>query len=228
MDDGAYQRAEGVAASFAERLAAVLKDGLVGVYIVGSYALGDLQRDSDIDFVAAVEGDLSPSTVEELRSLHAWMTSTCPRPPLEGFYVDADDLRRQPDPSSKRGLHFLDGMLRENIHVRLVEWEMLRRCGRVVTGRPVGELGVFDASADLATFSRRNLREYWTPWLERTAPYLMDGDPTGPKRTQMAWAAAWCALGIPRLDVAIADGEIVSKPRPVSALAPGSNPRGTP
>lgn len=214
-----------MAASFAERLAAVLNGRLVGVYLVGSYALGDLQRESDVDFLAAVEGGVPSTAVEQLRSLHALMTSSYPHRPFDGFYVDPDDLRHHPDPSSKGGLQFLDDTLRENTKVRLVEWEMLRRCGHVVTGRQVGELGVLDASADLAAFSRRNLLDYWTPWLERTAPYLMDGDPIGPKRTQMAWAAAWCVLGVPRLHVAIADGDIVSKTeagiRALSRFDPG-------
>ena len=200
-----------MAATFAERLAAVLNGRLVGVYLVGSYALGDLRRESDVDFLAAVEGGVPSTGVEQLRSLHALMASRYPQRPFDGFYVDPQDLRHHPDPSSKGGFQFLDGTLRRNTKVRLVEWEMLRRCGHLVRGRQVSELGVFDASADLAAFCHRNLLDYWTPWLERTAPYLMDGDPIGPERTKMAWAAAWCVLGILRLQVAIADGSIVSK-----------------
>jgi predicted nucleotidyltransferase len=211
VNERAYEEADDMAASFAERLAAILGDRLIGVYLVGSYVLGDLQDDSDVDFVAVVDGGVSQAMVGQLESLHSWMGSKYPRRSFEGFYVDAADVRRHPDPASKRGWHFLGGALREISEVRLAEWEMLRRSGRVVAGRPVDELGVFDASADLAAFSHRNLQEYWAPWLRRTGRLLMRGPAVGPRRKQMAWAAAWCALGVPRLHVAIADGKIVSK-----------------
>ncbi len=84
---------------------------------------------------------------------------------------------------------------------------MLRRIGHRVHGSPIVDLRVFDASDDLAAFSRRNLQQYWARWIERTGPYFMQNG----SRRDRAWAAGWCVLGVPRLYTAIAEGEIVSK-----------------
>lgn len=206
-----YEEADAMAASFADRLTALLNGDLVGLYLVGSYALGDLQRDSDVDFMAVLANPLVPAIVEELRALHASMSSSYPGRPFEGLYVEADDLRRHPDTSSSRGLQYLAGELKGVTGSRLIEWEMLRRDGHLVSGLPIANLDVVDLSTKVPGFCRQNLKEYWARWLERTAPYLMRGGADDPDGRQAAWAAAWCALGIPRLYVAIADGDIVSK-----------------
>lgn len=199
-----------MSAAFAQRLAPVLGDRLVGVYLVGSYALGDMQPGSDVDFMAVIAGDVTVSDIGQLRDLHAWMASTYPERPLEGFYVDIEDLQRGSEPRSLR-MRLAEGELHENEAASLIERETLRRCGEVVAGRPVADLQIFNSSADLPAFSHRNLGDYWGPWLERTAPRLMGPVTVGPLRKQAAWAAAWCALGVTRLHVAIADGDIVSK-----------------
>ncbi len=210
-DEQLYAEADEMAAVFAARLAPVLDDGLVGLYLVGSYALRDLQAESDIDFVAVVSVDVSAAAVSALGSLHAWMSSTYPGLPLEGFYVHSDDLRAHSEHARHKRWRYHSGTLDERTEGLLVEWEVLRCHGHRVFGRPVEELRVFDASADVPAYSRRNLEEYWVPWIERTGSRLMGAPAIGPMRARAAWAAAWCVLGIPRLHAAIVDGEIVSK-----------------
>ena len=206
----AIDEANTMSASFADRLGLVLGDRLVGVYLVGSYALGDMQAGSDVDVIVVVGGTVTDPDVSKLRELHAWMASTYPARPFEGFYADLEDLRLGNEPCSLR-MRFAGDELHEREAASLIERETLRRCGAVVAGRPAADLGVFDSSAHLAAFSHRNLSEYWAPWLERTAPRLMGAVAVGPLRKQAAWAAAWCVLGVTRLHAAIADGNIVSK-----------------
>ena len=198
-----YAEVEAQAARFAGRLSGVLGDRLIGLYLVGSFALGDLQPGSDLDFVAVL-ADVDRTADEALIGpLH----SDDGEHALEGFYITAGDLRRHPVDSASARLHWLNGEWRQVASALIVECEMLRRFGHRVQGPPIGDLGVFDAGADLGAFSRRNLEEYWAPWLERTGPWLMDHGSV----CEQAWAATWCVLGVPRLYVAITDGEIVSK-----------------
>lgn len=197
-----YDRADAMTEAFAERLATIVGDRLAGLYLVGSYVLDDLQADSDVDFMAVISGKVPG---EQLAELHDWMRSAYPDTPFEGFYVESELLSSSPDAAS--GSSFIGKKFGEGTKIGLVEWEMLRRHGHVVVGRPVADLGICDASADLPAFSRRNLDEYWEPWLTRTGPFLMKS----PVRKHKAWASAWCVLGVPRLLVAIEAGEIVSK-----------------
>ena len=198
-----YAEVEAQAARFASRVSGALGERYVGLYLVGSFALGDLQPDSDLDFVAVladVDGQADEALIGPLHvddGDHA----------LEGFYISAGDLRRHPADSVRPRLHWLNGEWREVTGALIVESEMLRRFGHRVDGPPVAELRVFDASADLGASSLRNLQVYWVPWIERTGPWLMEHG----SLQEQAWAATWCVLGVPRLFVAITGGEIVSK-----------------
>jgi hypothetical protein len=211
VNDVAYAQADEMAAAFGERLSSVLGDRLVGLYLVGSYVLRDLQAESDVDFIAVLSGDTPRIAMDELSSLLEWMKATFQSRSFEGFYVDEATLRASPAPASASAVNFNVGMFNPDARAGVVEWEMLRRHGHVVLGRPVPDLGIFDASAELPASSKRNLTEYWEPWLTRTGPLMMRGPSLGPLRKRKAWAAGWCVLGVPRLVVAIEDGEIVSK-----------------
>lgn len=76
-----------MAGAFAEPLTAGLNGNLVGLYLVGSYVLGDLQHDSDVDFLAVLGAEPSRADIEHLRSLHTWMCSRYPERRFEGFYA---------------------------------------------------------------------------------------------------------------------------------------------
>jgi hypothetical protein len=73
----------------------VLGDALTGVYLQGSFAIGDFDRHSDVDFVVATEGELSDDHVRALQTAHArvygldcvWAQH------LEGSYFPTDVLR---------------------------------------------------------------------------------------------------------------------------------------
>jgi hypothetical protein len=198
-----YAEVEAQAAQFARRLSGVLGERMVGLYLVGSFALGDLQPDSDLDFLAVLADVDQPTDEARIGPLHGDDSDHA----LEGFYIAAADLRRHPAESVSPRLHWLNGAWREVAGTLVVEYEMLRRFGHRLHGPSVGELRVFDAGADLGASSRRNLQVYWVPWIERTGPWLMEH---GSLQDQ-AWAATWCVLGVPRLYVAITDAEIVSK-----------------
>ena len=82
-----------------ERLVAhvqsILEQQLVGVYLVGSLAVGDFDLDSDIDFVVVTDGELSARCVAELNAAHAGIhrTGCYPAEHLEGSYLSLARLR---------------------------------------------------------------------------------------------------------------------------------------
>ena len=77
-----------------------LGDNFIGVYLQGSFAVGDFSEWSDCDFIIVIGEDLTPDQIGPLQALHAgihqlpyayWRTG------LEGSYVPAAVLRRLSD-----------------------------------------------------------------------------------------------------------------------------------
>ncbi|MFN0095335.1 MAG: aminoglycoside adenylyltransferase domain-containing protein [Dehalococcoidia bacterium] len=104
-----------VLADLTARVAEVLQDNLVGVYLVGSFSQGDGNASSDCDFMVVIRADLSGPTVERLNAVHAAVYG---RPDvwaqhLEGSYVPAGvwrDLASAPvePPEGPRPADWLD------------------------------------------------------------------------------------------------------------------------
>ena len=53
-----------------EGVRGILGSQLVGMYLDGSLAYGDFDRDSDIDFIAVTRDELSPETFAALQAMH--------------------------------------------------------------------------------------------------------------------------------------------------------------
>ena len=65
-----YPELDGVLNGHAERLQDVLGDSLIGMYLLGSLAIGDFDGTSDIDFVVVTADEMSESEVEQAQSVH--------------------------------------------------------------------------------------------------------------------------------------------------------------
>src|SRR5437764_4826452 len=95
-----YADLNAVLREFIVRLREVLRADLIGVYLHGSFALGDFDRDSDVDFIVAVEHDIEDAQLAALQSLHRdifgfaspWAQH------LEGSYIPVQAFRRLPPP----------------------------------------------------------------------------------------------------------------------------------
>jgi len=77
-----------------------LGDNFVAAYLQGSFAVGDFDGDSDVDFLVAIQEELSDAQLSELQSAHARIYDL-PSPwaqHLEGSYFPLDALKRC-DPS---------------------------------------------------------------------------------------------------------------------------------
>ena len=65
-----YPELDGVLHGHAERLRDALGDSLIGMYLLGSLAIGDFDGTSDIDFVVVTADEMSESQVEQVQSVH--------------------------------------------------------------------------------------------------------------------------------------------------------------
>jgi predicted nucleotidyltransferase len=121
-----------------------LDDNFLGAYLQGSFAVGDFDRHSDVDFIVVVDRELSDSRVAALQSIHRrvydlpseWAKH------LEGAYFPRDILRDYRRSGSE--LWFLDHGSRElkksdHDNTVVVRW-ILRQMGVVLAGPPPREL----------------------------------------------------------------------------------------
>ncbi|HEY8004064.1 MAG TPA: aminoglycoside adenylyltransferase domain-containing protein [Phenylobacterium sp.] len=92
-----YADLNAVLAYLVEGASRLLGDNFVGVYLQGSFAVGDFSEFSDCDFIVVTRLDITPDELPAFQALHAgvhelpypyWRTG------LEGSYVAAPILRR--------------------------------------------------------------------------------------------------------------------------------------
>lgn len=116
----------------------VLGGNFCGAYLLGSFALGDADEHSDVDFLVVTEEELDDVQVDALRELHrrlfrldvAWAQH------LEGSYVSTGILRRV-DPARTPLLYLDNGaselVLDAHCNTAVVRWT-LREYGAMLAG----------------------------------------------------------------------------------------------
>lgn len=92
-----FEGLNAVLAHLTEEAGAILGDSLVGLYLQGSFAIGDADEMSDCDFIAVILEDLAANQRAALQAMHAAIHDL-PHEPwrhrLEGSYAPASILRR--------------------------------------------------------------------------------------------------------------------------------------
>ncbi len=90
-----------------ESVQAALGDNFVGAYLHGSFAVGDFDQHSDVDFIIVVQDDLSADEVQTLQRLHArvFTFGSAWAQHLEGSYFPKRVLRERPRSEGKRCYH---------------------------------------------------------------------------------------------------------------------------
>jgi hypothetical protein len=179
-----------------------LPQNLRGVYLVGSFAVGDADEHSDVDFVVATEGELSGGEQEELQALHgrlfelpvAWAQH------LEGSYAPAAVLRRVD--AERRPLFYLDNGARDLIwhahcNTALTRWT-LREHGVALAGAPAASVVDPVDPGDLRAEARRKLEE--------TAEWACEA-----RGELTRWEQPYMVLSCCRMRFTLAHGRIASK-----------------
>ena len=191
-------------AAFVAGLHDSLGANLGGAYLQGSFAVGDADEHSDVDFIVAVHEPLTPVQVEALRELHGrlYRLDVDWAQHLEGSYFPTALLRRV-DPDATP-LLYLDNGASELIwdahcNTAVVRWS-LREHGVVLTGPHPAELVDPVTPEELRSEVRRILPE-WLAW----AP-----EPT--KAGGMSrWKQPYLVLSMCRFLHTLETGAVVSK-----------------
>jgi len=133
-----YQELNTVLGALADDVQNVLQGSFVGAYLQGSFALGDFDLNSDVDFVVVVTEELSRNRVDALQSMHERIFSL--ESPwaqhLEGSYFPRTLLRDPAERGSK--LWYLDHGARSLVrsshcNTLIVRW-VLREKGVTLAG----------------------------------------------------------------------------------------------
>ena len=145
----------------------VLGDSFCGAYLQGSFAGGDADAHSDVDFIVVTEGDVAPEQQDELQALHQTLYAlpTSWAQHLEGSYISREALRRL-DPG-RRPLLYLDNgatefALDSHDNTVVVRW-LLREHGVVLAGPDPREL-VDPITADELRAEMRWALGLWQAW----------------------------------------------------------------
>jgi predicted nucleotidyltransferase len=146
----------------------ILGDDLVGLYLQGSFALGDADEYSDVDWIAVVAEELSQERVDRLQEMHARLygLETTWAQHLEGSYFPKAILR-EVDPS-RTELWFLDNgssrLVRDNhCNTAVVRWT-LREHAIVLAGPEPAEL-IDPVTADELRADVLMAMKEWDEWL---------------------------------------------------------------
>lgn len=136
----AFAELNAVLAALVEGARQRLGDNFVGAWLQGSFAVGDADHSSDLDFIVGVRRDLEPGEVQRLNALHEAILAMPVEPwrhRLEGSYVPLAQLRsfsaipRDP-PGEPRGPDWRDPCLVGQGAERYPFWHLPHGAPRLV------------------------------------------------------------------------------------------------
>jgi predicted nucleotidyltransferase len=183
----------------------VLGDNLCGAYLHGSFALGEGDVHSDVDFLIVTRDEPDDREVAGLQQLHArlYALETPWAQHLEGSYVPRARLRRF-QPVRSRFLFLDNGADRlvpdEHCDTAVVRW-LLREHGIVLAGPEPRELVDPVTPDGLRREARTRIREY-AEWA---------AEPTPQTGGMSRWKQPYLVLTFCRLLHTLAEGLVTSK-----------------
>jgi aminoglycoside adenylyltransferase-like protein/nucleotidyltransferase-like protein len=179
----------------------VLADNFCGSYLHGSFATGDADEFSDVDFVIVTHEDLTAGQEHGLRSLHRrlYALESPWAQHLEGSYIPLRHLRRMD--WTKQPFLFLDNGANElawdsHCNTAVVRW-LLRERGLILAGPDPKELVEPITAADLEREARVRVREY-AEWAHELP-------------AMSAWEQPYLVLTFCRLLFTLATGRVAAK-----------------
>ena len=203
----AYPGLNAVLDELVSSVRAILRDNFCGAYLQGSFALGEADEHSDVDFIVATNGEVTDEQHADLQAMHAriYALESPWAQHLEGSYVPKDLLRRV-DPEHTQ-LPFLDNgasklVLDDHCNTAVVRW-VLRKHGLVLAGPDPASLVDPVAPEELRDEALRTIGTYvgWAhegamngwkqPYLVLTfcrMLYTLHAGRVGSKRESAKWA----------------------------------------
>lgn len=143
IPDQPYPELRNVLEAFATAVSAELADNLVGVYMIGSLAVGDFDLDSDIDFLVVTKTEITEPTSKRLQAVQEKIyTMDCyPAHHLEGSFICIDDLNNCQIVGTKELYYFDNGSteIEKSVHDNQwhVRWILRERGVTLVGPKPI-------------------------------------------------------------------------------------------
>jgi hypothetical protein len=133
-----YDELNAVLADLVERARVILGDDFVGAYLQGSFAVGDADMESDVDFIIPTQRPVTPEQEAALRDLHRELPARDGfwNKRIEGSYPPLDELRTLG--AIGRDWLYIDNGHQEmtwsqHCNTEVVRWS-LRECGITLAG----------------------------------------------------------------------------------------------
>lgn len=177
---------------------------LVGLYVHGSLALGAFQHGlSDIDFITITSRRCTASDLASLRIIHQTLTNHYPTLPMEGSYLQWDEVGQFEDTIGTHP-YIHDGILHaKGYHdINAVTWWILQNHGITVSGPTADRFNIQVDWAELAGNMHHNLNSYWASFTSH---------PVRMGRLLADDGIQWAVLGILRQFYSFREGSITSK-----------------
>lgn len=182
----------------------ILGKNFISAYLQGSFAVGDWDSDSDVDFLIAIDHDISDADLSALQAMHAriYTLESDWAKHLEGSYVPKEILKRG-DPT-RTSLWYLDNtfdhlILSDHDNTLVVRW-VVREYGITLAG-PDPHDWIDPVSAD-------DLRQEVSATMQGWAKEILAGQ----WQMNNRWAQPYAVLSYCRMLHTLHTGGIASKP----------------
>jgi predicted nucleotidyltransferase len=188
----------------------VLEAHFVGMYLEGSLANGDFDKDSDVDFVVVTDVEVTENLFTALRTMHEriatidspWATQ------LEGSYISQESLRRY-DPANDLHPNLERGMgeclkMTQHKEVWNVHRHILRERGITILGPDPRRL--------IDPITPNALRSAMLPALNGWGTYLLNH----PEEIRHRGYQSYIVLTLCHIRYKLQFGTVVSKPKSAS------------
>lgn len=135
-----YPELKKVLSELVLRVQNILREDFIGVYLQGSFAVGDFDQHSDVDFIVVAGSDLTSHQLDALQAMHdqVYQLDSEWAKHLEGSYFPKEILRKHTRTGMK--LWYLDHGARslirsDHCNTNLVRW-IVREKGVTLAGPP--------------------------------------------------------------------------------------------
>ncbi len=201
-----------IAAAHWESLELLLPGRSVGLYLVGSAALGDFQPTSDVDTFTVLKAPLDRVDQQLLRGVHDDVHAAFPDVRYDTVYVPKAWLAAPPWPGPSPSVPFsLDGHLvlgEASGEIHPINWMFLER-GIRIAGPAIRDLQLRIDEPAARAYVVHHLQTYWAGVAAELALAT---------RRMKRWqdlrepdVIAWTVLGVPRLTAFLETGTLISK-----------------
>lgn len=198
-----YSELNEVLADLVGAVRGILGEDPIGLYLVGSFAVGEADLHSDCDFIAVIRQPVTTEQEGGLRALHRdlptrqgfWTRH------LEGSYAPIRDLRT------------LDSLGTDWLYIdhgwRDLQWSP--HCNTVEQRWTMRERGIAVAGPDPATFAVRIPGEAVGAAMAEQLPRLFDDLATWVDIDALAWGQRYAVVSLCRMAWSHIDGQVHSK-----------------